>query len=1131
MPVRAKTPYVAPMSGSDPRHFDGKKEGAPPRRKYQSNTIPVDSTPRQVIIPSSVVDPREYRPIGFTREGDPLVLPSTAHMSWADTIDYAPQSPLGLSVDSSQRLVALPSNLMHPPSPVNINSEISIPPPPLHGAQFNHMQHHYASTHAMHPTAFAQLTIPISELPAAIFPRDRVRPPGKETFLTIRDGRPCSTPAGRTILRPNPAMDDEASKAPAGVANEWREGYQLVNNEKCFSADGKPVQLSKLLRQYIRNCQMTGLKPHNSVIDKIKSVNGTTRAWDFSNLYVGHKGVLPLVDLLRFDDNIIFVSFRNCGLRNEAIDRLEKIIRGHTSLQYLDISHNDISEPSGQKMLVVLNVHPTLIAIKCDNTRLDPVTVSALMPNKLPLHLRILAGEKPAKPTAAKPKAVVAIASPKRALHERRGTFTLNDLSELTGLKLSLNPTSKEDTESTPKHEESGAQYWRSRGAPGVSGSLLPQMQTTQDSSNKRSTADSAAHLMANVLRSWKRNGQKAATFPPEKLDDHDFVIDWIKNELVSDNQDPAELLRQWNDTDNEDFAYIWENLTLVHLFIGRLVETGAIKTALSRSQELLARKNRLVKDRHLLYWRAYAKAKLEKATTCGDCPESYRYIDDLLSWMELSDANKQKLISFMGMLNRNIFEKDPSDVTSKEVLALLKLAVQIKRPLLDAIHAATIFAMTKHSQRDTEATAKKVARLSRQLDQNPESRELTAALRTATAELHDSKRAHKWYANHAHQVAHNATMFLEKAAAKISSLSADGIRLGDMMSFFSRGSVCMFVGIPVDPADHMGRPIFPDDEAMEKAVASKIAQAVSRSKATVGISCLRSGSEVLFCENMLARNTELHVVIPFSLETFLLVNGKSVNGDKWKVRIEKVLRSAQVHYASTEGDPADEKLMEWTRTMVWGLALKRANEFGFELPQAIVVIDSGHRSSKEYELMNDWQVKQIKVTPVDLKLLRPTVSIASPKQNTTSLEDGQKDATAAIEVMRSPVANLRHFKRVGMPEFKEKEKTGKKKAKASRRAGISANGLLGKPTPPPPVAADGGSELMVNLKAQNSRRDTLRRQSLAIIAVNQLSNQFARQVLLSQHAPGQILKLVGSQWHEEKGLNPSCYTIGIQAK
>ncbi|HEY5025398.1 MAG TPA: adenylate/guanylate cyclase domain-containing protein [Acidimicrobiales bacterium] len=119
--------------------------------------------------------------------------------------------------------------------------------------------------------------------------------------------------------------------------------------------------------------------------------------------------------------------------------------------------------------------------------------------------------------------------------------------------------------------------------------------------------------------------------------------------------------------------------------------------------------------------------------------------------------------------------------------------------------------------------------------------------------------------------------------------------------------------------------------------VTSRVAQAVERRPAGYAYGSLASGGDILWAEALLARGCELHVVLPFSLEEFI-VTSVAPAGAGWVVRFNRCLEAAtSINYATVGAYLDDDVLYAYCAEFAMGLALVRARHLDSDVYQLAV--------------------------------------------------------------------------------------------------------------------------------------------------------------------------------------------------
>lgn len=204
-----------------------------------------------------------------------------------------------------------------------------------------------------------------------------------------------------------------------------------------------------------------------------------------------------------------------------------------------------------------------------------------------------------------------------------------------------------------------------------------------------------------------------------------------------------------------------------------------------------------------------------------------------------------------------------------------------------------------------------------------------------------------------------------------------------EILRLFYVGSVVVFAGHMLDrPSSGTGprRPTrFPADPALIREVSQAIQVALNELNATIGFCSAACGSDILFAERVLERNSELHIVMPFARQDFYRtsVDFDSPEMRPWRARFDALLeRATEVHYATTEAYLDDEVLFDFANRFMQGLTIIRAGQRGGTEPQALVVMDAtipGARGGTG-SFLDRWLTGKHPYRMIDLASLREQV-------------------------------------------------------------------------------------------------------------------------------------------------------------
>jgi len=243
-------------------------------------------------------------------------------------------------------------------------------------------------------------------------------------------------------------------------------------------------------------------------------------------------------------------------------------------------------------------------------------------------------------------------------------------------------------------------------------------------------------------------------------------------------------------------------------------------------------------------------------------------------------------------------------------------------------------------------------------------------------------------------------------------------------------GNLVVFAGHRIDPpqwAAGARQPRFPNDPPLVGQVQGAIRRWVNELNVRIGFCSLACGSDILFAEAMLARNAELHVVLPFARDDFLRTSVDYGSNQPslrvWRYRFEAVLAQLptdHLHFATEEPYLGDDLLFAYTNTYLQGLALVRARQYLTE-PVALVVLDPDAKAwgGGTRDFFNQWDQARFKTTVIDLAKLREGVRAAPLVPDPPSPPSTPSELPRAIRSMLfADVANFSKMNEELAPRF-----------------------------------------------------------------------------------------------------------------
>jgi len=197
--------------------------------------------------------------------------------------------------------------------------------------------------------------------------------------------------------------------------------------------------------------------------------------------------------------------------------------------------------------------------------------------------------------------------------------------------------------------------------------------------------------------------------------------------------------------------------------------------------------------------------------------------------------------------------------------------------------------------------------------------------------------------------------------------------------------TVITYTGHMIAAPDVAGR--FPSTS--EAQVALDIAASLERHGVGFGYGPLASGSDILFAEALLARNAELHVVLPFDGEEFKQVSVAPAGAD-WLARFDACLaRATSVTYATDDRYLGHDQLFTYGSYVAMGLAVLRARYI--DAPVRQIAVWDGAPAAGVAGTAIDVAVWRAHGGVVDIISCAPVASAAPVSAGTTASASGRQ--------------------------------------------------------------------------------------------------------------------------------------------
>ena len=151
----------------------------------------------------------------------------------------------------------------------------------------------------------------------------------------------------------------------------------------------------------------------------------------------------------------------------------------------------------------------------------------------------------------------------------------------------------------------------------------------------------------------------------------------------------------------------------------------------------------------------------------------------------------------------------------------------------------------------------------------------------------------------------------------------------------FSVPSVILFSGHIIDQPTRSNKR-FPIEN--EELVRSRIAKWLDEQNGQIGFSSAACGSDIIFLEEMLKREGEINIVLPFEKEPFIETSVNVVQDGNWVERFENVLNKAtEIKILSQYNEITLDDDLLFTNLYMYGTAQVRAERAGTDLKTLLV--------------------------------------------------------------------------------------------------------------------------------------------------------------------------------------------------
>ncbi len=155
----------------------------------------------------------------------------------------------------------------------------------------------------------------------------------------------------------------------------------------------------------------------------------------------------------------------------------------------------------------------------------------------------------------------------------------------------------------------------------------------------------------------------------------------------------------------------------------------------------------------------------------------------------------------------------------------------------------------------------------------------------------------------------------------------------------------------------------------MEEEVRHRIRARLAALDTGFGYASAACGSDILFLEEMLERNGEINIVLPFPEEIFIESSVDTIPGSNWKERFYRVCKQAtQLHVVGEPGHCGPDIAFKYARLVLEGLARLRTQVLDNTLiPLLVWDRQKGSAANKTGLTAADWQSRGERLEIIDL--------------------------------------------------------------------------------------------------------------------------------------------------------------------
>eukprot|EP00667_Euglena_gracilis_P001980 EG_transcript_1977 len=174
-----------------------------------------------------------------------------------------------------------------------------------------------------------------------------------------------------------------------------------------------------LRAMYAAKCDALQCKKNSALLRDLPDVPGAQddlRELDLGANFLGPKGLLPVLEVVRECRNLTTLSLRDNQLTNQSVLDLCDVALYHPSLRSLDLSHNPITLSAGKALLDLVTTNPRITHVGLEHTNVRPAVAKSVLDRCCRNGAPVLGAPIPFLGRPAAPAAAPATGSPASAV-------------------------------------------------------------------------------------------------------------------------------------------------------------------------------------------------------------------------------------------------------------------------------------------------------------------------------------------------------------------------------------------------------------------------------------------------------------------------------------------------------------------------------------------------------------------------------------------------------------------------------------------------------------------------------------------------------------------------------------------